>query len=510
MPKRVIDVAPRKGELDVRLIESMNIRARYLCLSHCWGKHSAPLKTTKANLLAHRDRIQWHCLPKTFQDAIACVRSLGERYLWIDSLCIVQDDRVEWDEHAVQMSSIYENCYLTLAATKASDSDEGFYNKENQYSSKSLREQRLDGHEVSVLCRQKVQHYYRVDPQPSAMSSWLSSPALMAKHFPLLDRAWVFQERLLSPRILHFGPAELFWECNEHFVCECRDGLDPYPPECYPKVQHNRALIGEAGISRPEMWRNIVQAFSQLSITDPSDRLPALQGIANRMFRDEAPLKVLSGLWEGSLFQDLLWHSNGLHIKTVKTLHCRAPSWSWAKTNRGASYFLNAKSTICYGSVVSFTLREHPRDDRTIVDAASVQVSASVLPGRVTYESPSTAHFKAKFYFEPPFHSVCYYYGQTLKMFHLDWERSYADTPPFQSGTVAYCLFMATISSEGTKKDFCLVVKHAENGRMQFERIGCLVRWHSNPGRLLPGGDDEGPTFEEMFRNAERTTITLI
>jgi hypothetical protein len=115
----------------VKLLETTDKYASYICLSHCWGKENQPLKCTTANLNEWKSRIDWDLLPQTFQDAIDFVRRLGQRYLWIDSLCILQDDRDDWDEQSVKMAEIYENSYLTLAASWASDCTGGLYHKDS-------------------------------------------------------------------------------------------------------------------------------------------------------------------------------------------------------------------------------------------------------------------------------------------------------------------------------------------------------------------------------------------
>ena len=89
LPKRIIDVTPLDDAGSVTLVETTDERDTYLCLSHCWGQ-SRPCITTRSNIAVHKDKIEWASLPKTFQDAIDFVRRLGQRYLWIDSLCILQ------------------------------------------------------------------------------------------------------------------------------------------------------------------------------------------------------------------------------------------------------------------------------------------------------------------------------------------------------------------------------------------------------------------------------------
>ena len=122
LPKRVLDVK----ESMVRLVER-NQSGRYICLSHCWGQ-SRPLCLTKRSTIQDNlQRIPWESLPKTFQHAIEVTRKLGIRFLWIDSICIIQDDKRDWEEESSKMASIYQNSYLTICATSAVSDDAGLW-----------------------------------------------------------------------------------------------------------------------------------------------------------------------------------------------------------------------------------------------------------------------------------------------------------------------------------------------------------------------------------------------
>lgn len=97
----------------------------YVALSHCQGHHPF-VATTKSTLRARKAGVAWTQLSKTFQDAIILTRDLGVDFVWIDSLCIIQDDAEDWAREASQMASIYRNGYITIAATWAASGQEGF------------------------------------------------------------------------------------------------------------------------------------------------------------------------------------------------------------------------------------------------------------------------------------------------------------------------------------------------------------------------------------------------
>lgn len=202
LPTRLLDLDAFDDHPDIRLIETAGLSATYACLSHCWGQ-SRHLVTETASLGLRKDRIPWTSLPMTFQDAIHFVRRLGLQYLWIDSLCIIQDDTKDWEYESDAMSTIYRNAFVTIAATNSSGDSRGCYTSGTE----------LDkDYEVGThfYVREKPAHF-ESSPSPSTFLS-----------FPLLSRAWFYQERLLSPRVLHFGPRELVWECEESSGCQCQ------------------------------------------------------------------------------------------------------------------------------------------------------------------------------------------------------------------------------------------------------------------------------------------------
>ncbi|KAK4189127.1 heterokaryon incompatibility protein-domain-containing protein [Podospora australis] len=124
LPARVIDVRPTT----VKLHEpSEDERAPYLCLSHCWGDIRPACRTTSATLKANLQAISPDDLPATFRDAISVTRQLGFDYLWIDSICIIQDSEADWRHQSAEMINIYENAHLTLCASGAVDDEGGLF-----------------------------------------------------------------------------------------------------------------------------------------------------------------------------------------------------------------------------------------------------------------------------------------------------------------------------------------------------------------------------------------------
>jgi len=131
MPTRVIDVGLKKraqtgSPPSIRLLETGDLQGQYVILSYCWGK-SQTVTTTTATLNSRKHNIHFDILPKTLQDAISLTRQLGISYIWIDALCIIQDDKSDWQREAAKMGQYYSKAYLTIAASNAKDTSTGLY-----------------------------------------------------------------------------------------------------------------------------------------------------------------------------------------------------------------------------------------------------------------------------------------------------------------------------------------------------------------------------------------------
>jgi hypothetical protein len=210
MPTRVIDVRKHKIGCDtVRLIwkDKMRQGIRYVALSHCWGKLTEEQKdswcTTRKNEEHRRTQgFPVEQLPPTFQDAIKVTRELDQRYLWIDSLCIIQGKGGDWETEAKKMETVFRNAYCTIAATSAEDSTKGFL-------SRPVEESNLQYVTVPKSSHGKVYVCTSTDDFPGDVEEGV-----------LNKRAWVLQERALSRRTIHFTNRQTYWECGGGVRCE--------------------------------------------------------------------------------------------------------------------------------------------------------------------------------------------------------------------------------------------------------------------------------------------------
>jgi hypothetical protein len=294
LPRRVLDLSassPYSNDRVIKLYETRKEEVPYVCLSHCWGEYQ-PLRTIKSTLEEYKRGIAWPLFPNMFQDAMIFVQKLGIRYMWIDSLCIIQDDREDWRTESKKMCSIYENSILTIAATKSKSSTGGCFSiAPPEYCGFKVDEIATNNKSWDIFVRNQLPHY-----EFSREGSFGPEP------WPLLKRGWALQERLLAPRVLHFGEFELLWECIEDTSCECGD---KYFSQNLRKMQHKRMILEASFPQIVKSWCLLVEELSSLEFTFASDRLPALLGLATQYskYRED---KYIAGIWEGSLLSDIL------------------------------------------------------------------------------------------------------------------------------------------------------------------------------------------------------------
>jgi len=324
LPTRVLDVG-KPGDPHPALKLSVNeteTNAPYLALSYCWGKQPKPTAPVQP-LLLRRDTLQdlvgdikLESLQRSIQDAIFVTRKLGFRYLWVDALCIIQDCAIDKDREISQMASIYKNAAITIAAACSEHATDGFL-------SKRITPYRPD-HQLLISM-----------PSCERATVYLAVQAYEPDH-PLDRRGWTLQEFMLSSRMLIFSDHELLWQCKE---IELRGvtgrGLEYLQPlEALPWTVFDNGEepdFGNLDSDKIYLWKTIVQQYTDRTLTDPEDRLRAIQGIVTELemlWRDTN----IYGLWEKWFIQLLTWYKPGNERERKRCLR-RAPSWSWASLN---------------------------------------------------------------------------------------------------------------------------------------------------------------------------------
>jgi hypothetical protein len=313
VPKRLVEV-DTNSPAHVRLV-SLPEPVQYLALSYCWGT-SKQQGTTKNNLAMRQSSIRVTDLPKTLQDAILVTQTLGLRHVWIDSICIIQDDKQDWAEESAKMADIYVGAHVVIAATQAADCAEGFLHTYEEPLRTRPSDFRSKG--LEAFARRTITHdpwgRFELDTQP------------------LYERAWAMQERELARRVIHFLPDEVVWRCRTTITCEC-------DPSQNPKVAASRLLAlcktefsnssDDTSCSFGRQWTTIVRHYLKLKLTHSSDRLPALSGIIKCVQKKDTG-KYIVGMWEKDIMYQLSWYHDPQHEPDHYIRpHSTEPTFSW-------------------------------------------------------------------------------------------------------------------------------------------------------------------------------------
>jgi hypothetical protein len=298
----------------------------YVCLSYYWGGPQA-LVCKSSNFESSQSwTVPDGGIPVAFKDTFKITRLLGFRYIWIDSLCIIQDDPEDLESEILQMPHIFKNADLTICVSSSQSYREEFLNARPDYSESKIR-LRLPGGTLGTVHLDSF--------------LWWSPPVPE----PLGTRAWAFQERLLSPRILEYGWRTARWTCS---CCNSYSGFTKPPvSESFGTDLENRTqpisynlfmYLNPLGIRHFPVsstslfvsWYAIVHQYSALKLTFPKDRLAAIGGIAAELQR-KTSVRYLAGLWYHERLPSLLqWRVvSPLCELQPRPRETRAPSWSW-------------------------------------------------------------------------------------------------------------------------------------------------------------------------------------
>jgi hypothetical protein len=326
-PTRLLQVQPFEPSSKVHLRQAAQIpeNARYATLSHCWGQYM-PVKLQRGTFQAFLDGIDVDRLPLTFQQAIVLTRSLGIEYVWIDSLCIIQDDENDWANECTRMTSVYMNSFINIGANAARDSRGGLF---QQRSWKS----------VSPLSVQLTYVPTRWHRKPVILWPNPQDGSLLDDS-PLADRGWVVQERLLASRTVHFLRHKVVWECDECQASET-DVTGKLEDINFSKRTYLAVPVAPRNGSADRTtqflstWSDIVRFYSAGKLSVPTDKLVAISGVAKYMFenrQDNRSLQYYAGHWSHNFEVQLTWSASYFSVGSRSRTYV-APSWSWASYN---------------------------------------------------------------------------------------------------------------------------------------------------------------------------------
>ena len=322
----------------------------------------------------HQSGIGMEELPKTFRDAVEMTRQFNLRYLWIDSLCIVQDDLKDWEAEASQMASIYSNAYITFAAAAATDCNGGLKYPFVPATCGKYKEY--------TLCLRMAHTHSRERPTPLNL------------------RGWTLQEELLSRRILSFGERQLHWKCGctsaseDGLLDDNENKLAPFTSTLSFYDQNTTDYISLTKMY--EFWRRVAENYSGRELRFAQDKLAAFAGLTKR-FEDLTGDTPLLGLWQKDFVQGLLWKAE---IGSFRDLTLNVPTWSWLSMGGrikydnmwvktigiSVSHYVEPKATLLSSSLLWAGL---PMTSR--LQMAALSLRACILETRLeSSEDPQT------------------------------------------------------------------------------------------------------------------------
>ncbi|KAJ4013506.1 hypothetical protein NW752_007808 [Fusarium irregulare] len=311
---------------------------KYAALTYCWGPppHSnQQLKTTSSDMAYHMQAIPRDKLPQVAKDAITVTRELGMRYLWIDALCILQDDASDWEHQCTQMDNIYGNAYVTICSASSANCEEGFVFKKDK--TPAIRMHPIHPVAKPTLFAIYLPFFHHYAAEDLDKAEW---------HI----RGWTFQERMGSSRIVTFGQQNLHFACQDvgRSMGFQQDDLD----RGFNMIDRDLLTEGEISLVYEGWNKDVAAEFSRfvMAFAHPTDILPSFAGIAT-LFHSRLHDTYLAGLWKGDLHRGLVWTSyrrfQGVSLKYLLKQHESpspyvAPSWSWVAKSGALSGRLHA------------------------------------------------------------------------------------------------------------------------------------------------------------------------
>lgn len=314
LPTRLLDVSDSDSGT-VRLLDNGRGHAgpgAYVALSHRWGspQRRAKFCTYKSNIEEFKCGIDVTRLPKTFQDAVHVTRGLGLQHLWIDSLCIVQDDQDDWETESKFMERVFSSAYCTIAASCASGSSDGFLKSRPER--RCITMQGPSGDATYYVC--EVIDDFSRDVDQSELN----------------QRGWVLQERALSRRTIYFTETQSYWECGGGVRCETMTKMENRKASFLGDANFPRSAETYVKGMRIELFQDLYERYSRLALSFPSDRPIAIKGLETRLI-DTFDTTGGYGILEKYLHRSLLWQRSGDSLKRIESFRSGilVPSWSW-------------------------------------------------------------------------------------------------------------------------------------------------------------------------------------
>jgi hypothetical protein len=406
----------------VKIVPGCRVRAPYASLSYAWGEGPWPWRTEKANLAQRMSAGLDICeLPRTIADAVAVTRSLGLSHLWVDALCIVQGDMQDWAAESIKMAAIYSESFVNIAASSSTSSRSGLYNVESRsqhhrFSACIAAHSVLENEQPSSL------YFYdrtgltgKRDLRDIPSEDWDYPDAFHdeVETGPLAQRAWVCQERISSPRTIHYGSTQLFWQCTHKIDTEdhlgslrATSGDSMWRSFFFPPGLEEQWAVydrREDGINPEEvdrLWSSFVVAkhYSHRQTTYASDRLVAIAGLAKHIWLQNRSMRYLAGLWDVKLLDGLMWSATGPGYRIPDYV---GPSWSWASRLGRAEYGVMGTANAQFDcKVIHYSIEHATSDQFSPVRSAVLVLEADMVHGTTSWHRPHSSSEEAELLLE--------------------------------------------------------------------------------------------------------------
>ncbi|KAG5661323.1 hypothetical protein KAF25_005445 [Fusarium avenaceum] len=475
LPTRVLDLTgspdlPTDPEdIKVRLRETEGGElGTYVALSYCWGSDpKLHFKTTQDNLETHKQGLEFFSLPLLHREAILATLYLGMRYLWIDSLCIIQDSREDWQKESAKMGSFYSNAHLTLAATSSETPEKGLL-----LPFQGAECIKMHGETISI----RMETHRTIDGGSE----------------PLNTRGWTLQEAVLASRLVCFGEEQWLWKCPGRYATEDglidRQGFNDSGLTQWADIV--RQGPGEDGKNYFRHWYQMVTNYSKRNLTYQTDKWNAIAGLT-QMFIEQTGYNYLAGIWEEDLAVGLVWEATSSGVtREVGSI----PSWSWLSIKgaiKGYRYQDSAVSMI--------ELQNAEQEWEGVPLASPLKVARLSIRGRVfqaTLGKRSVTQRSRHHIIAAPGSQVIF--GEAF----LD-----TSLPDDNEMSSVLCLFVLNMTKQ--EEYFVLllapVTEDVEDGDCkEYRRLGMGVMWKNTRSY------DDGEQSEEVLEKTALDTVVLV
>jgi hypothetical protein len=324
VPTRLLKIEFDGAQMCASLVDNLTeTHCMWAALTYVWGGDQE-FQTTLSSLPTMKEKFHVRRLPQTIQDALTVCNGLNLKFLWVDCLCIIQNDAQDLARELAAMPQIYQQAWVTISASTASSADDGFLHD---------RGYKTHGNQTPIslpyACNDGVNSGTIIIGEGSA-----PSVAEQNNRLPIHHRAWTYQERRLSPRILDFTNRNLTFICRTGKRCQGHGSMLWTSPEAglWKAQQHNIPCLEDQDLPT---WHSVVVGYMNRKLTFSNDKLKAIAALAD-VYRIRTKKTYVAGLWKESLIRDMCWRMlPSASLSTTNSWLPRpanylAPSWSWA------------------------------------------------------------------------------------------------------------------------------------------------------------------------------------